>query len=184
MNAQDTFHPNTRLVYSAWQRMSQGDSPGNQAAEQITDHPDLVGRLFILMLRDDQWVFRNTGSAICTLFGRDPTDYPFLSLWNDGDKELVHAFARNVDARQDAGFVLGHGETLTGQQMKFELMLAPMTINASENQRRRILGLYQPLGDERRLNHRPVWRHHISSIVTPNLQTEAPRLRLIKTEND
>ena len=178
-----TLHPNSQTLLTAWQRMN---STGTDAAEGPTtrDHPDLVARLFVIQdAGEGDWVFRTAGNQIQSSLGRQLADHNFLNFWVGHDRSMLELLLKTVIEERMPGIVRGRGESLTGERVDIELILAPLAQPANADGGVRVLGLYQTLGGEAFLRGRPVWRHRVTPIFPPDAGKPEPRLKLVASND-
>lgn len=172
-------HPNTQTLISAWERMNASPSLDDNSPS-TTDHPDLIDGLFVIERSDDGvWAFRNAGTTVSGLLGRELAEHNFLDFWTGHDRAMLTSFLSAVFQARLPGIAHARGETLTGQRMDIEMTLAPLTQNMSSPTPMRLLGLYQTLGAAGILQGRPVWRHRLTAIFPPDVASEPAGLKLV-----
>ena len=175
-----SIHPNSRILLDAWRRMSADPEGHGATGPKTTDHPDLMGRLFVIQATDEGgWVFRSAGESLNALLGKTLADQSFLDLWTGPDRAMIEGFLSAVRLNGAPGMIRGRGETLTGQRVELELSLAPLSGLGAQTTPPRLLGLYQTLGGENMLKGRPVWRHRVSAILPPDTRVASPQLKLV-----
>lgn len=175
-----SIHPNTRVILEAWQRMTANPTGHAKSGPQTVDHPDLMGRLFVIQATEDgDWTFRTAGDSLSALLGKDLGGQSFSDLWSGPDKLMVRGFLDAVRLDGAPGVIRGRGETLTGQRVELEVSVSPLTGVGRATARPRLLGLYQTLGGEQFLKGRPVFRHRVSAILPPDTRQEGPQLKLV-----
>lgn len=173
------LHPNTLTLLSAWERMTTTDT-SLEAGPKTSDHPDLIGSLFVIeQLDDDTWVFRNAGEHMSKLLGRELGDHNFPDFWTGHDRSMMLSFLSSVHQAQLPGVLKARGETLTGQRIDMEVTLAPLKRLSETSGKIKLLGLYQTLGGAGMLMGRPVWRHRLTAVYPPEFQEERARLKLV-----
>lgn len=178
-----TLHPNSQTLLSAWQRMN---ATGNDAPHGPTtrDHPDLVSRLFVIQdAGESDWVFKTAGDQIQSSLGRQLADHNFLNFWAGHDRAMLELLLKSVTEERLPGVVRGRGESLTGERVDIELILAPLAQPPHLTGGPRILGLYQTLGGELFLKGRPVWRHRVTAVFPPDSGVPEPRLKLVASND-
>ena len=174
-----TLHPNTNTLLTAWERMSAAPHQSGMGPA-TSEHTDLVDCLFVIeRTADGAWVFRNAGSKISELVGRELAEHNYLDLWTGHDRAMADAFLMSVSESRLPGILRARGETLTGMRIDVELTLAPLSGLQVQTKQPRLLGLYQTLGGEAMLMGRPVWRHRISAIYPPVIEPETSHLKLV-----
>ncbi len=174
-----SLHPNTNTLLEAWQRIT---TPTKHVATSIktSDHPDLLDCLFVIERTEEgPWVFKNAGSRLSDLLGRELGDHDYLDFWTGHDRSMVTAFLNSVIEGRKPGLLRASGETLTGMRIDIELTLAPLSGLQNAPDKPRLLGLYQPLGGEGLLMGRPVWRHRLTAIHPPHVKPETSHLKLV-----
>lgn len=179
-----TAHPNTRTMLEAWRRMDQ--APGDVLSQTpILGEPSaLIGNIFVLREAGDGcWLFRTAGEALHTYFGKNVCDEDFFDLWMGSDRGLARSVTEAVSAEASPGVIRARGETLTGRILQVEIALAPLPHKPATA--RRLLGHYQPLGGEKLLESRPIWRHAITEIHAPQRQLtrRRPHLQLVSSRD-
>ncbi len=173
------LHPNTRTLLSAWDRMKAAPSEAGHGPS-TSDHPDLVDCLFVIERTDEGvWAFRNAGERMSSLLGRELAAHDYLDFWTGHDREMLTSFLSSVHESKLPGILHARGETLTGQRIDIEMMLAPLTCLASIGGKVRLLGLYQTLGGAGLLQGRPVWRHRLTAIFPPDVTGDPVGLKLV-----
>ncbi|MEM5518383.1 PAS domain-containing protein [Henriciella sp. AS95] len=178
-----TLHPNSQTLLTAWQRMHAA-SPDGSAAPATRDHPDLVSRLFVIQdAGESDWVFRTAGDQIQSSLGRQLTDHNFLNFWAGHDRAMLELFLKSILEERLPGVVRGRGESLTGERVDLELILAPLAKPPHQDGGARILGLYQTLGGEVFLRGRPVWRHRVTALFPPDSGKPEPHLKLVASND-
>jgi hypothetical protein len=177
---QKIFHPNTKTLLKAWERINQ-ETAGNLASPEVGEHADLMANLFVLdQIEEQDWVFRNSGLQIETLFGRPLIDHDFGSLWSPIDRSLAHAFLNGVRFAERPGIMRGLGETLTGDTVRLEITLAPLaTSQIAPTKLPRLLGLVQLLDPFAQLMQRPIWRQRLTALYPPEPRPRPSKLRLV-----
>ena len=178
-----TLHPNSQTLLSAWQRM-------NVAADEFVagpktrEHPDLIERLFVIQEEGEhQWLFRTAGQQLQSSLGRELADHDFLSVWTGYDRQMIELLLKSVMQEALPGIVRARGESLTGERVDVEMILAPLAKPPHLETGPRILGLYQSLGGESFLRGRPVWRHRVTAIFPPDARKNEPRLKLVASND-
>lgn len=169
------IHPNTRVVLDAWKRLADGVQANEGPATD--DDPGLVGSLFVLNhLGARDYAFSRAGGSLERLFGRQLIDHNFLSIWSEGDRQIVEAGL--AVALQDCGATVIHarGETLVGKRIDLEFSLAPLVRGSAPTNR--FLGLCQAITPEEVLNGRPVCRLQALAVYPPAPDREAA-IRLV-----
>lgn len=175
-----SLHGNTKVLLSAWRRMNITNAAEAEAEPKAVDHPELVSNLFVITAAPHaEWRIRSAGDSVTQLLGRELANYNFLDLWSGPDREMMEAFLESVRADGAPGVIRGTGETMTAEQVEFELTLMPLARDAGGVLPYRLLGLYQILDNPRSLKGRPLWRHRLSMLVPPNTQRQTPGLRVI-----
>lgn len=172
-------HPNTQTLLSAWERMN--DAPSDLGSvEKASDHPDLLECLFVIERADEgRWLFRNAGSQLGKLLGRDLGQHDCLDFWTGHDRTMVESLIGSVRESRKPGILHATGETLTGTQVNIELTLAPLPSPRKNANQDRLLGLYQVLQSQPVLKGRPVWRHRVTAIYPPRPDRQPAQLRLV-----
>lgn len=174
-----SLHPNTMTLLSAWERISTSPRPLDQR-EKSTQHADIIQSLFVIERKEDGiWTFRSAGDQMSSLLGRELEEHNYLNLWTGHDRQMLTSFMMAVIESRQPGIVRARGETLTGQRIDIEMTLAPLTSVHRYTRRVRLLGLYQPLGGADMLKGRPVWRHRLTALLPPEIQSEGPQLKLV-----
>ncbi|MEL6754570.1 MAG: PAS domain-containing protein, partial [Pseudomonadota bacterium] len=127
--------------------------------------------------------FRTAGEALSGYFGKNVCDQDFLDLWMGSDRGLAQSVAEAVIAERSPGVIRARGETLTGGVLQVEIAVAPLPHRPG--MARRLLGHYQPLGGEKLIESRPIWRHAITEIHAPQRQTKRkrPHLQLVSSRD-
>ena len=174
-----TLHPNSQTLLSAWQRMNSTDTD-IASGPTTRDHPDLVSRLFVMQdVGEGDWVFRTAGQQLQSYLGRELADHNFLNFWAGHDRNMLDLLLRTITEERTPGIVRGRGESLTGERVDIELILAPLAQPPHLEGGTRVLGLYQTLGGEAFLRGRPIWRHRLTAIFPPDSGKCEPRLKLV-----
>jgi hypothetical protein len=175
-----SIHPNTRVLLDAWRRM-QADPKGHDAASpRVAGNEEMIERIFVLELMQDRtWLVRSAGSRLSGLIGRRLVNHDFLDLWSGPDRIMTGAFLEAVRLDGGPGVVRGIGETLHGQRAEIEITLMPLDAGAAHAPRSRMLGLYQPLGNEAALAGQPLFRHRVAMLVPPTTRRAGAKLRLV-----
>lgn len=175
-----SIHPNTRILLDAWRRMQADPQSHGLTGPDVSDHENLIDRIFVVEQRDDQsWLVRTSGAMLNALVGRNLVNNNYLDLWTGPDRAMMAAFLEAIRFDGAPGVVRGRGETLTGERVELEITLMPLTAEAGRSPRLRMLGLYQTLGGEAMLSGQPVFRHRISMLVPPDTRRLGPQLRLV-----
>lgn len=178
-----TLHPNTKTLLKAWERMNAVPASGD-AGPTTSEHPDLIEGLFVIERNSDGvWAFRNAGSRVSKLLGRELAEHNYLDFWTGHDRAMLTAFLESVFQARLPGILQARGETLTGQRIDIEMMLAPLTQSAGSGAPMRLLGLYQTLGGAGLLQGRPVWRHRLTAVFPPDAASEPVGLKLVANNN-
>jgi len=174
-----THHPNTQTLLSAWERMTASPPPTGHA-EKASDHPDLLDCLFVIERADEgRWLFRNAGSRLGKLLGRDLAQHDCLDFWTGHDRTMVESLIDTVRESRKPGILHATGETLTGTQVSIEFTLAPLPNPRADGDHQRLLGLYQVLQPRSLLKGRPVWRHRVTAVYPPRPDRQPAQLRLV-----
>ncbi len=175
------LHQNTRAMLNAWKRMNEAAGPEHREPK-VRDFTAILGNLFVLQRVDGGiWPFRLAGSALGKALGRDLTDHDFMALWRGRDMPMVTAQLDAVRFGTAPGLIRARGELLSGGSVDIEIALAPLETKSLRPNR--ILGLYQIVGDDSRLNGRPIWRHQISAVHPPEIQMSSEHLRLVASNH-
>ena len=178
------LHPNTKAMLQAWQRLGKanGTTGAPHSDPMVADHRSLVGLLFVLQRKEhDIWTFRTCGSDIGKLLGRDLIEQNFLSLWNGPDRIMAAGLLSSIEDAGRPGILRARGETLHGKRVELEIPLAPL--ESPSGRRDRILGLYQHLGGREMLGGRPIYKHQLSLVSTPDRPVERPKLHLVASND-
>ncbi|MEM1150880.1 MAG: PAS domain-containing protein [Pseudomonadota bacterium] len=169
-----TAHPNTRTMLEAWRRMDQTSGDALSHAPMMGEPSALIGNIFVLReAADRSWLFRTAGDALHSYFGKNVCDEDFFDLWLGSDRSLARSVTEAVSAEASPGVIRARGETLTGRILQVEIALAPLPHKPATA--RRLLGHYQPLGGEKLIEKRPIWRHAITEIHAPQRQAKPKR---------
>lgn len=175
-----SIHPNTRVLLEAWRRMQTEPDGHTAGGPCVTEHEDLIERIFVLELMDDRsWLVRTAGEAVTALVGRRLANQNFLDLWSGPDRIMVGACLDAIRIDGGPGVIRGRGETLQGARADLEVTLMPLSAGAGSTARTRMLGLYQTVSSEGALNGQPVFRHRVSMIAPPDTRRVGPKLRLV-----
>ncbi|MEL6859928.1 MAG: PAS domain-containing protein [Pseudomonadota bacterium] len=176
-------HPNTLTLLSAWERMSETGAPVT-GVEKASDHPELLECLFVIERSDEgRWLFRNAGTQLGQLLGRDLAEHDCLDFWTGHDRNMVESLIASVRESRRPGIIHATGETLTGTQVNIELTLAPLPISPTGSGLQRLLGLYQLVEPRAVLKDRPVWRHRVTGMFPPSIERPQPHLRLVASND-
>ena len=177
------YHPNTKTLLSAWQRMSE-TTETIASGEKASDHPDLLECLFVIQKSDEgRWLFRNAGNQLGKLLGRDLGEHDCLDFWTGHDRAMVRSLIDSVRESRMPGILHATGETLTGTQVNIELTFAPLPSPRATTTQTRLLGLYQIIEPQPILKGRPVWRHRVTAIYPPRLERQPAQLRLVASND-
>ncbi|MEO0466886.1 MAG: PAS domain-containing protein [Pseudomonadota bacterium] len=177
-----TAHPNTRTMLEAWRRMDTAPGVLAQAGLDSDDPSGLVNNIFVLRgAESDNWIFRTSGQSLNRFLGKQMCDENFLDLWLGADRGMVQSVITSVLAEKGPGLIRARGETLIGRQLDVEIALAPLP--ASQGSVSRILGHYQPLGGEAMLGERPIWRHSVTELRTPQRPMRRSHLTLVSSRD-
>ncbi|MEL6567366.1 MAG: PAS domain-containing protein [Pseudomonadota bacterium] len=179
-----TAHPNTRTMLEAWRRMDSNPGDALSHSPMMGEPSSLIGNIFVLReAAEGGWLFRTAGQALHDYFGKNVCDEDFFDLWMGSDRGLARSVAEAVSSELSPGVIRARGETLTGRILQVEIALAPLPHR--EGTARRLLGHYQPLGGEKLLEARPIWRHAITEIHAPQRQTprKRPHLKLVSSRD-
>lgn len=175
-----SIHPNTRVLLEAWRRMQSEPDDHALHGPCVTEHEDLIERLFVLELMEDcSWLVRTAGEAVNALVGRRIANHDFLDLWSGPDRIMVGACLEAIRLDGGPGVIRGRGETISGARADLEVTLMPLAAGSAGTLRTRMLGLYQTVGSEGALGGQPVFRHRVSMIVPPDTRQVSPKLRLV-----
>ncbi|MEM9738717.1 MAG: PAS domain-containing protein [Pseudomonadota bacterium] len=161
---------------------SRGDALSHSA--MVGEPSALIGNIFVLReAADECWLFRTAGQALQEYFGKNVCDEDFLDLWMGSDRSLARSVTQAVISGLSPGVIRARGETLTGRILQVEIALAPLP--QREGSARRLLGHYQPLGGEKLLESRPIWRHAITEIHAPQrpAPSKRPHLHLVSSRD-
>ena len=177
---QNTLHPNTQTLLSAWKRMT-GKSATELPSPQSDEHPDLLAALFVIEKSDEGlWLFRNAGTEVHRRLGRDPVDHDFLDLWSGYDRLMTSSILKAVVEHGAPAILQARGEPLSGQHPRAEITLASLSNAEKSAPPNRLIGLYQALQTVSAEDEKPAWNHALEAIYPP--QVEAPKrshLRLV-----
>ncbi|MEM1105485.1 MAG: PAS domain-containing protein [Pseudomonadota bacterium] len=179
-----TAHPNTRTMLEAWRRMEAAPAPRSSDLQLIHEPSALLANIFVLReAAGGTWRFRTAGQALHDYFGKNVCDEDFFDLWMGGDRGLARSVADAITAEGSPGVIRARGETLTGRALQVEIALAPLSHRPGTA--RRLLGHYQPLGGEKLLERRPIWRHAITEIHAPQrrVRPARPHLHLVSSRD-
>jgi len=179
-----TAHPNTRTMLEAWRRMETATADTALSAPMMGEPSALIGNIFVLREAGEScWLFRTAGQHLHDYFGKNVCDEDFCDLWMGTDRDLATSVIDAVNAERSPGVIRGRGETLTGRILQVEIALAPLPHRPGTV--RRVLGHYQPLGGEKLVEARPVWRHAITEIHAPQRKAPAkrPHLQLVSSRD-
>jgi len=177
-----TAHPNTRTMLEAWRRMDTTPGVLVSANDAGSEPSALVNNIFVI--RDSgegKWMFRTAGESLLRYFGKQLSDEDFIDLWLGADRGMVQSVITSVLAENGPGLIRARGETLIGRQLEVEIALAPLPANAGSV--RRVLGHYQPLGGEAMLGERPIWRHCVTEVRTPQRPMRRAHLTLVSSRD-
>lgn len=178
-----SIHPNTRILLDAWRRMQADPQSHGLTGPDVSNHENLIDRIFVVEQREDQcWLVRTSGAMINALVGRNLVNNNYLDLWTGPDRAMMAGLLEAIRFDGAPGVVRGRGETLTGERVELEITLMPLTTEAGRSPRLRMLGLYQTLGGEAMLTGHPVFRHRISMLVPPDTRRLGPQLRLVANQ--
>ncbi len=175
MNAANA-HSYTRALIDAWKRLAPGGDI--DAGPHAAEYPGLIDNLFVLSCSaDTDLEFRNAGTGMEQLFGRDLIEHDFLSLWrNDNRVEVMAAAADAIDAH--APVVLRTSATTIGDEtVELEFTLAP--IGNSTSRQARFLGLCQIVTRAPRTLSLPHGSLELHSIERHTEPKPRPQLRLV-----
>lgn len=180
---EQSLHPNSQTLLSAWQRMMTADGDIH-SGPTTHEHPDLLSRLFVIQRAgDEDWVFRTAGQELQACLGRELADHNFLGFWAGHDRQMLSLLLKSVTQERLPGILRGRGESLTGQRIDIELTLAPLADSPHMEGGARVLGLYQTLGGEVMQRRRPVWRHRITAVFPPDTKPDEPRVKLVASND-
>lgn len=176
-------HPNTLTLLSAWERMTETTAP-QAGVERASDHPELLECLFVIECSDEgRWLFRNAGTQLGQLLGRDLAEHDCLDFWTGHDRNMVSSLIASVRESRRPGIIQATGETLTGTQVNVELTLAPLPTSPTGSGLQRLLGLYQVVEPRSILKGRPVWRHRVTGVFPPSIDRPQSHLRLVASND-
>lgn len=177
-----TLHPNSRAMLTAWRSLSAHRGAAAVHDPMVEDCRGLLGRLFVLnRVEPGVWIFRNAGERLSALLGRELLDQDFLSLWQGPDRIIATGIMAAIETALNPAILRARGETLTGRRVEVEIPLAPLEGQGGRIQR--VLGLYQALGGEAMLEGRPIVRHHLCALSTPDVPVTMPKLRLVASND-
>lgn len=148
----------------------------------VRDCEGLLGCLFVLQrVEAGVWTFRTAGARFETLVGRSLQDQDFLSLWQGADRLMVGGVLDAIETALNPAILRARGQTLTARRVELEIPLAPL--ESPKGRVTRVLGLYQTLGGVPMLEGRPIIRHHLSALTTPDTPVLTPHLRLVASND-
>lgn len=173
------LHPNTQTLLTAWNSMqAKGHSSGR--GPDAEKHPEIIDYLFVIeRVEPHSWIFRNAGERMSDLLGRELGDHNYLDFWRGHDRQMLSGLLDSVNESRLPGIINARGETLSGQRIDIEMMLAPLSGLQTNVKQPRLLGLYQAVSGARALQGRPVWRHRLTAIYPPDVQSEPAMLKLV-----
>lgn len=172
------LHPNTQTLIASWSRIVRSKAGTNNLPDPHR-HPQIIPSLFVIEQDEGAgWLFRNVGSAIENLLGRDLQGHSYLSLWTEADRPMIDTFLSTVKRVGEPGVLTARASVLNDACISTEICHIPLYgAQTSPDAPTRLLCLYQMVGGASLLNHRPVWRHELVSAHPPKEQQ--PHIRLI-----
>lgn len=169
-------HAYTQALIDAWQRFS-ADAP-EDGGPVTEDFPGLVDNLFVLACGSaEALTFRNIGTGVERLFGRDLVEHDFLSLWTSSDRAVVAAAAQCTVTEHGPTVINATASRLAGGAVDIEFTLAP--IRNSRGEISRLLGLCQVLTPQQDPSARPIGAMRLEAVFPPAAKPKKPALRLV-----
>lgn len=176
------LHPHSKAMLQAWRRLSHRGGTGSEPDPLVDDCETMLGSLFVLQrVEAGVWTFRTAGAKLEKLLGRALQDQDFLSLWHGADRLMVGGVLDAIETAVNPAILRARGQTLTARRVELEIPLAPLEM--PQGRVTRVLGLYQTLGGLPMLDGRPIVRHHLSTLSTPDTPVMLPHLRLVASND-
>lgn len=175
MNAANS-HIYTRALIDAWKRL--GPDGDLEAGPEASEYPGLIDNLFVLSSTSGQDLeFRNVGSGMERMFGRELVEHDFLTLWRNHHRlEIIEAAASSATSHTPI-VLRAAGATLGGEEIELEFTLAPISNTLAKTPR--FLGLCQVVTHESRQLGLPPGSLSLRSIERDAEPQPRPRLRLV-----
>ena len=133
------FHPGTQLLIDTWASLPEARRIPHRADFDPRLMPQQVPQLFVAERLDEGLRLRLAGAWIERLHGRGLTGAPWLSLWRQDSRLLVHR-AVGMAFRDGRPFILT--AEMGADRQPLEVAFAPMRGPSGATDR--LLGLYQP----------------------------------------
>jgi hypothetical protein len=166
-------HTNTKRMIDYWEaRRGDALAPARTSIDPA-EFSDVITQTFIIgRERAGIYPFRLAGGLLEDLHRRTLLGCDFMGLWSGGDRSKVQAAIESALNRGDALVATALGRSLTGQEAKLEIILAPLADSAGRVDR--LLGLYQPVSPLFKLQNQPIERLFLQSIAFADTGLEIP----------
>ncbi len=124
-------HPSTNAYFAYWDGKRAGERAPDRSAIEPGDIRDLLGDIFVLSYDSHAgFPFRDAGTRVCALFGRDLKDNSFLSLFSGESRREMEDIATIV-AEETLGALAGlSAHAPSGGTVHLELLLLPFHARA------------------------------------------------------
>lgn len=106
--------------------------------------------------------FRLAGTRICSIYGQELRDLPFVALWRASDRNTISRLVRTCMANKSAIQLNYEGLTGRGRKALFELLFLPL---ASETNEHYLLGAIIALGKPFWLESDAILENRVQSIA-------------------
>jgi len=174
-------HPFTRRLFSYWNERRGTRSAPERSEIDPAAIPPLLADSFVLSFNPElDHPFRLAGTRLCSMFGRELKDAPFLGLWDAGDQPRMRELVTIVAEETTGAVAACSGTTDDNERIDFELILLPLRHHG--DRRARMLGMLAQYALPGPLGRHPVGTLALGTVRHLDPTTEihaAPALRLV-----